>query len=332
MMARNMKPHIVHSAAELGPGKGAAVTIGNFDGVHKGHQALIRRTLEVADQAGLESVLVTFDPHPRLVVAPERGHVPLTTRRERMALLGAMGVRHVLELPFTPELAMLEPAEFVRLHLAPLPMRELVVGHDFTLGRGRSGSAEVLRSLGTELGFGVERLDPVICADGIISSTRLRQCVAAGDVWLARRLLGRRYGYDGRVVKGEGRGRVLGFPTANFAPAGTLLPAEGVYATALRVDGSWHAAVTNIGNNPTFDGKKLTVESFLLDYEGDLYGKELRLEFAARLRGEKRFAGPEDLTAQIRLDVATARQVLARQGVEPGLPEVPGFQEDRECQ
>ena len=134
---------------------------------------------------------------------------------------------------------------------------------------------------------------------------------------MASRLLGRRYGYDGRVVQGEGRGRVLGFPTANFAPAGTLLPGEGVYASAMRVDGAWHPAVTNIGHNPTFNGQKLTVESFLLDYDGDLYDKSLRLEFVARLRGEERFESPEALVAQIGRDVAEARKILGQEGVGP---------------
>lgn len=308
---------IAHTVQELDLPRPAAVTIGNFDGVHKGHRALIGRMLDVAKENGLSGVVVTFQPHPRLVVAPHRSHVPLTTREERMQLLAGLGVEHVLELPFTPDLAGLGPEEFVARYLAPMQMRELVVGHDFTLGSGRSGTAPVLAGLGRTRGFGVEQIEPVFCEDGLVSSTRLRQCVAAGDVWVASRLLGRRYGYDGRVVQGEGRGRVLGFPTANFAPAGTLLPGEGVYASAMRVDGSWHPAVTNIGHNPTFNGQKLTVESFLLDYDGDLYDRSLRLEFVARLRGEQRFESPQALVEQIGRDVAEARTILAQEGVDP---------------
>lgn len=308
---------IAHTLQELDLPDTAAVTIGNFDGVHLGHQALLRRMLDIAADEGLTGVVVTFHPHPRLVVAPHRGHVPLTSRDERMRLLEGLGVQHVLELPFTPELAALSAREFVERYLAPMHMRELVVGHDFSLGSGRSGTPDVLRQLGESLGFGVEQQEAVLREGGIVSSTRLRQCVAAGDVWLASRLLGRRHGYDGRVVPGEGRGRVLGFPTANFAPAGLLLPGEGVYASAMSVDGRWHPAVTNVGRNPTFNASRLTVESFLLDYDGDLYDKSLRLEFVARLRGEIKFPGPDELIAQIGRDVEQAREILGREGVEP---------------
>ncbi len=304
---------LVHSVDGLGSLTGAGVTIGNFDGVHKGHQALIRRTLDVCRQDDLACVLVTFWPHPRLVVSPHKPHAPLTSRERRLELLAGLGVEHVLELPFTQELAALTPEEFVRRYLLPMHLRRLVVGYDFSLGRGRSGHAEVLRSLGADWGFAVEQLPPVIVDDAVVSSTRLRDLISRGDVWQAARLLGRCYGFSGEVVHGEGRGGGLGFPTANLLPPETLLPAEGVYAARVRLDETWHQAVTNVGRKPTFGGRDVTVESFLLDTSADLYGRRVRLEFVARLRGERRFASVEELTRRIGEDVAEARRILARE-------------------
>ena len=297
-----------HALASL---EGTGVTIGNFDGVHLGHQALVRRTLEVCAAGGLECVVVTFEPHPRTVLSPERPHAPLSTRGERFVLLERLGVRHILEIPFTRELAALAPEAFVRDHLLPLHPRELVVGHDFTLGRGRSGHPELLRGLGAQLGFRVEQV-PAVLADGEpVSSTRLRRLLSDGDVALARQLLGRPYAVAGTVAHGEGRGTGLGFPTANLEGAATLLPGGGVYATRARMAGRAFDAVTNIGTKPTFGGDGLTVESFLLDAEGDFYGKDMALEFVARLRGEQRFPDADALVRQIGADVAQARALLA---------------------
>ncbi|MBD5417430.1 MAG: bifunctional riboflavin kinase/FAD synthetase [Desulfovibrio sp.] len=293
------------------------VTIGNFDGVHLGHQALVRRTLEVCGARGLDCVVVTFRPHPRTVLTPERPHAPLSTRAERFALLERLGVRHILELPFTRELAALSPEDFVRGYLLPLQPRELVVGHDFTLGRGRSGHPELLQQLGRDMGFGVEQVSAVLAGGAPVSSTRLRECLAGGDVALARHLLGRPYAVSGAVAHGEGRGRGLGFPTANLDGAATLLPANGVYATRARLGGRSFDAVTNIGMKPTFGGDRLTVESFLLDAEGDFYGEDLALEFAARLRGEQRFPDAAALGRQISADVALARRLLAEDAEHP---------------
>ncbi|MBD5646192.1 MAG: bifunctional riboflavin kinase/FAD synthetase [Desulfovibrio sp.] len=297
-----------HALAHL---QATGVTIGNFDGVHLGHQALVRRTLEACAAAGLDGVVVTFRPHPRTVLTPERPHAPLSTRAERFALLERLGVRHILELPFTPALAALPPEAFVRDYLLPLHPRELVVGHDFTLGRGRSGHPELLQRLGERLGFRVEQVPAVLAEGGPVSSTRLRHCLAEGDVALARRLLDRPYAVAGTVAHGEGRGTGMGFPTANLEGAATLLPGNGVYATRARVGGRSFDAVTNIGHKPTFGGDRLTVESFLLDAEGDFYGADLALEFVGRLRGERRFPDAEALARQIGADVTRARGLLA---------------------
>ena len=230
-----------------------------------------------------------------------------------------LGVRHILELPFTRELAALTPEEFVRSRLLPLRPRELVVGHDFCLGRGRSGHPELLQRLGRDLGFRVEQVGAVLADGAPVSSTRLRSCLAEGDVAQARRLLGRPYAVAGQVTHGEGRGRGLGFPTANLDGAATLLPANGVYAVRASCGGRRLDGVTNIGLKPTFGGERLTVETFLLDAEGDFYGEDLRLDFVARLRGERRFPDADALSRQIDADVALARRLLAEDAArEPG--------------
>lgn len=290
-----------------------ALTIGNFDGVHLGHQALIRRTVAVARAAGLRALVMTFWPHPRAVLGDGQAPPPLTTRAERRRRIMALGIDDLLELPFTPDLAITSPEEFVRQRLLPLNVRELLIGHDFSLGRGRTGGPEVLRALGERYCFGLEQLEPVRCGGDIVSSSRIRRCVAEGDVATAAALLGCRHVCEGRIEHGLGRGAGLGFPTANLTPPETLLPPPGVYAARAVVEGlpGPRQAVTNIGRNPTFAGAALTVESFLPDTDGDLYGRMLRLEFVERLRDERRFSGPEELTEQIARDVARARRLLS---------------------
>lgn len=303
---------IADNAAAFADLGATGITIGNFDGVHLGHQALVQRTLELCAARGLESVLVTFWPHPRSVLGGELTHTPLSTRAERFAQMERLGVRNILELEFTRELASLEPESFVRDFLLPLAPRELIVGHDFTLGKGRSGHPELLQSLGLKYGFGVEQVVAVLSDGKPISSSRLRLLLSGGEVAQARNLLGRPYAISGLVKHGQGRGKGLGFPTANLDGATTLLPANGVYATRVRLAERLFDAVTNIGHKPTFGGERLTVESFLLDAEGDFYGQELRLEFLGRLRGEQRFASAAALSRQINADVALARQLLAK--------------------
>lgn len=291
----------------------AALTIGNFDGVHLGHQALIRRTCAVARAAGERCLVLTFWPHPRAVLGNGQAPPPLTSREERRRRILALGVDVLLELPFTPALAITAPEEFIRQQLMPLNVHDLLIGHDFSLGRGRSGGPDVLRGLGEKYRFGVEQLEPVLHLGSIISSSRIRRCIAEGDVETAAALLGAYHSCEGPIAHGMGRGTGLGFPTANMTLPDTLLPPPGVYATLARVDGlpGVRQAVTNIGHNPTFGGAALSVESFLLDAHGDLYGRMLRLEFVARLREERRFDGPDALMRQIGQDVALTRRLLA---------------------
>lgn len=295
----------------IDPERGCCVTIGNFDGVHKGHQTLISHALEFARKVGMACVIVTFWPHPRLVLGKE--HVPLMTRAARLEALQALQPDHVWEIPFNRLVAGLSPEDFVKQYLVPLSMRRLVVGHDFSLGKGRAGQPCILQGLGRAYGYTMEQLAPVMEGGSVVSSSRIRHFVEQGGVELAARMLGHYHFCDGEVVHGEGRGAGLGFPTANLALPETLLPPAGVYASLLEADGRRYAAVTNIGNNPTFGGQNVGVETFVLDAadDMDLYGKQVRVRFVEQLRREKRFSGPEELAVQIARDVEQARGILA---------------------
>lgn len=294
------------------PGAGAAVTVGNFDGVHRGHQALVRLAVARAREAGERAVVLTFEPHPARVLDPERAPAALNTPAQKEELLAALGVDRLAVLPFDPAVAALAPEAFAREILAEaLGARHVVIGESFRFGRRREGDAEGLRALGETLGFAVSALPPVLGRGGPVSSSRVREELARGDVAAARELLGRPYFVDAGVVRGDGRGRTIGVPTANLDPENEVLPARGVYAGRVRVPGAgFRPAVVNLGERPTFGGGRATVEAHLLDFEGDLYGARVRLELHARLRDEERFAGPDALVARIREDAARARALL----------------------
>ncbi len=296
----------------------SVVTIGVFDGVHRGHRTIIGRAVRAAEDGGLRSVAVTFDPHPMTVVRPD--HVPplLQPVEDRVALLAGTGVDVVLVLPFTRELSQLEPAAFVERVLAgSLSARRVVVGTNFRFGHRAAGDVELLAVLGDDHGFGAEAVSLLELDGDPISSTQVREHLEQGDVAWATAALGRPWSYTGEVVRGDGRGRTIGVPTANVvAPDGVLRPGNGVYAArALHADGTWDAVV-NVGTRPTFDGTTTTVEAHLLDASEqaedlDLYGTQLRLELLARLRDERRFDGPEELVAQIHADIRAARDHFA---------------------
>lgn len=292
---------------------GSVVTIGNFDGVHLGHRALVERTIARAHELGCRTVALTFDPHPTAVLRPE--HVPLALQGldERVAMLGASGIDHVEVVRFDAALAALAPDAFVAdILVARLGARAVIVGENFRFGRGASGDVATLRALGTGHGFDVEALTLVGDDGAAWSSSALRAQLALGDVAAVAAGLGRAFTVTGEVVHGAGRGRTIGIPTANVALApGRALPADGVYAAiASAPSGRW-PAVVNIGLRPTFDGVGRTVEAHLLDADLDLYGQSLTLAFVARLRPEQRFDGPEALVARIRQDVEDARNALS---------------------
>src|SRR5215813_12216586 len=289
------------------------LTLGNFDGVHLGHQAILRSAVERARAGRGQAVVLTFEPHPLAVVAPERAPAVIQPLHDRLAMLRQLGVDVTVLQRFTRRFAALDPEAFVtEFLLRHLALRHVVVGDNVNFGRDRAGSAETLRELGARLGFGVEVVGPVTVGAEQVSSTVLRAVLERGEVGEARRFLGRAYSLRGRVVVGDRRGRTLGFPTANLhLRRKLLLPADGVYAVIAESAGRRYAGVMNIGVRPTFAGRRRTVEVHLLDFTGDLYRRWLVVRVIERLRGEAAFAGPEALRAAIAADVARARRVLA---------------------
>jgi len=289
----------------------SVITVGNFDGVHRGHQALLRRVVQRARELDAAALVYTFHPHPLKVLNPSFCPPLLTAFEDRAAWVAAEGIDALVWARFDREYAAREPEAFARETLAArLGARELWVGPDFAFGRGRRGTIELLRGVGAEVGFAVETL-PVFQLDGeVVSSTRIRHAVAEADFPTAERLLGRPYALHGPVVHGEGRGRGLGFPTANLLVREECLPPPGVYAAWACWAGSCHPAALNIGPNPTFGEGKLSVEAYLLEFTGDLYGVEVELRPVAPLRGEIAFRDPSDLVRQIAKDVEEVRRLL----------------------
>lgn len=305
--------------------EGCSLTIGNFDGVHVGHQAILRQVCGAERPNRKPSVALTFEPHPVRYFHPDKEPFRLTTPAQKVVLLRHYGVDRPLIVRFGSELSKLEAETFVReLILGAFSPSLVVVGYDFNFGRGRRGSPELLQEICREQGQPVVVQSPVSAAETVVSSTRIRKELRSGRVGLARRLLGRPFAVVGRVVHGKGRGRDLGFPTANLDVDNELLPTYGVYAAQLEVAGDWLPAVANIGVRPTFGGSVATVEAFVLENgEGaalDLYGEAAALHLLAHLRGEMRFASVEALVAQIERDVEVGRELLAN---DPGTDVIP---------
>ena len=289
----------------------SVVTLGNFDGVHLGHRELFRSLVKTARQLNCPSIVYTFNPHPLKFLAPEKAPLLLNTPAEKQRLIAASHVDYLIETPFTTDFAKMSPEIFVTdILLEKLKIKALIVGYDYAFGKGRRGDTDFLQACGEKYGFHVEVLQPV-GDDGLpYSSTRIRQMVAAGDVSDVVRLLGRQYNLEGVVVHGDQRGRTLGFPTANLETEKEQLPAPGVYAVKVRHNLQEYGGVVNIGRRPTFDVEGSTIEVYLLDFTGELYGQKLRIYFVERLRDERKFASVEALVAAIELDVVRARQIL----------------------
>ncbi len=289
------------------------LTIGNFDGVHLGHVALLDAVRSTAAPQGAQSALLTFHPHPRCVLDPIHSPQSLTTLAEKQSVLETCGLDRLVVLGFTREVSGWGAEQFCDLLRASFDIRGLVVGHDFALGHKRQGDIAFLREYGRRHGFPVDVVDAARVGEEVVSSSGIRALLADGSVAGAADLLGRSYFMDAVVEHGEEVGRHLGFPTANLSIAPQkCLPASGVYAMWVHVDGAWHAAATNVGYRPTFGGDRLTVEAFLLDFSGNLYGCEVRAVFVDRLREERAYSSVDELVAQITRDVEQVRTLLAR--------------------
>jgi riboflavin kinase/FMN adenylyltransferase len=289
------------------------LALGNFDGLHRGHLKIIERVRRGAAEHGGTPMAMTFDPHPPRVVRPDKAPPLLMTKTQRLEALHRAGIACVAVVRFTHELSSWEPETFVRTVLAEwLRVSEVWVGANFLFGHGRSGNFSVLRTLGQRYGFRADKIDPVRYKDFVVSSTRIRRLVAEARMDEAGALLGHPYYVDGTIVEGQKRGKTIGFPTANMVTDNELIPPHGVYATTMTVDGVVHAGMTNIGVRPTFNETDTTIETHLLRYSGDLYGRRVRLSFVQRLRDERRFDSVEALRAQIEADERRATHLFSR--------------------
>lgn len=292
------------------------LALGNFDGLHRGHQKIIERVKRGAAEHGGTPMAMTFDPHPPRVVRPDKAPPLLMTKAQRLEALHRAGIGCVAVVRFTRELSEWDPETFVRVALVEwLRVAEVWVGANFLFGHERSGNFSLLRMLGQRYGFRADKIDPVRYKDFVVSSTRIRRLLGEGRVDEAGALLGHGYYVDGTVVEGRHRGREIGYPTANLATDNELLPPNGVYATTATIGGVVYPGLTNIGTRPTFGETNTTVETHVLGYEGDLYGRPLRLGFVLRLRDERRFDDVDALRAQIDADRRRAERLFSRLSV-----------------
>jgi len=305
---------IEQELANLIPPKETLLTIGVFDGVHMGHRYLLENLKRRAGERNLLTGVVTFNPHPQSILHPHNQLPWLSDLQDRVKSLRELGIDLVAVLSFTPEVSQLSAQEFISLLKKYLKMRGLMAGPDFALGKGREGNANLLHSLGQEMGFSMEIVPPFTFNGEIVSSTLIRQSLAQGDMTKVGKLMGRYFYLAGRVITSDKRGRTLGFPTANLdIKPEQALPCNGVYATIAQVDGKQFASATNMGIRPTFGNDKKNVETHLINYEGNLYSKEIKIEFAQKLRDEQRFDSPEELKAQIGRDVREAEAILSKE-------------------
>jgi riboflavin kinase/FMN adenylyltransferase len=296
---------------------GSVVTMGNFDGIHFGHQALISSTVEEAKQLGYDSIVLTFEPHPLKVLAPDRAPRLILSYEDKMALFQSFGVNLVIAQSFDRQFASISADDFVRRFLVErLKVRKLWVGRDLRFGQGRKGNVDDLLRLASENGFEVGVLDPILLEGERISSSRIRQLLEEGRVDEVRPLLGRFHFVSGTVVKGHRRGRALGFPTANISSQTEVMPPDGIYATLFDVRNKQWLSISSIGVNPTFGDGPRTVESFIFDFDGDIYGESVKLSFVKRIREERKFTIVNDLIGQINEDVKCAKAIFKDSAID----------------
>ncbi|MBI4745873.1 MAG: bifunctional riboflavin kinase/FAD synthetase [Deltaproteobacteria bacterium] len=287
------------------------MAIGNFDGIHLGHQALLKKAMELSLESGVDSVAFTFDPHPIKVLAPEK-YLPLITPTEKkIKIMEELGISAVICAEFNLDFANLHPRSFVKNVLVDtIGARDVVVGFNYAFGKGKQGGTEFLRSMGEEYGFRLHVVDPVKIGGAVVSSSKVREAIWGGNVKLAFTLLGRPYDMEGVVVQGRKRGKILGFPTANIETKGELFPKSGVYASVLVLNGNRYNAVANVGKHPTFPDDPFSVEAHIFDFNYDIYGEKVDLLFIERIRDDVAFPTPAALVAQISQDVLKAKEIL----------------------
>ena len=309
-------------AARFGPsGRRAVLSVGNFDGLHLGHQQILRQVIERAQAQQAVAGVITFDPHPLKVLHPDKAPPLVETIAQRLDRFAAIGLDAALVLRFDRALAGLSPEEFVRgVLVEELKTAAILVGQNFRFGHRQQGNVETLTDLGRRFGFSVQIVEPVVVDGQFVSSTGVRKAIAEGRVADAARLLDRPFALTGEIVRGAGRGSTVLFPTLNLAPEQELLPKVGVYATETRLDGRLYRSATNVGFRPTFDGTLLGVESHLFDFSRELRQGRLEVRFWERLRDEKKFSGPAELRAQIAADLRETRDYFRRRDLAPAQP------------
>ena len=309
---------IFHGTENANIAKPTVLTLGVFDGLHLGHQQIMRMVVERANAVDVVATAITFDPHPRTVLHPESAPPLLQTLDQRLSNLEVLGIEQAIVIPFTREFAG-NPAEAFLADIIHdrLQAKEVYLGKGFAFGKDRDGNIELLKAMSEKLGFFADEVDEVRLRGQRISSSIVRKLLSEGRVNLARRMLGRPYGVEGIVIRGNQRGRTIGFPTANLKPQNRVIPKFGVYATATLIDGTWRKSITNIGVRPTFESDAdPSIETYVFDFDGDLYGAALRVRFLHRIRDERKFNGMDELKAQISLDSASARNYFRHQGVQ----------------
>lgn len=291
------------------------LTIGNFDGVHRGHLALFERVKIRARAIEGVSAVMTFQPHPLKIMKPEKAPLLITPTQQKLALIAQSGIHFIFCLRFDDAFAAISAEKFVQeILVQKIGVKELVVGYDYTFGHNRTGNIDLLRRMGKDLGFKVHVVQPVLMGKRVVSSTSIRELVRAGELAEAKKLLGRDYQICGTVVKGKNRGgRLLGFPTANLELVDELTPKEGVYAVTVLINDHLYKGVTNIGHNPTFGQGPLSIETHILDFSGDLLGQTIRVNFIHRLRAEKTYKSIEELARQINLDIKDAKDLFEKE-------------------
>ena len=309
---------IFHGTENANIARPTVLTLGVFDGLHLGHQRIMQTVVERAKATGAIATAITFDPHPRAVLHPVSAPPLLQTLDQRLANFEVLGIEQAIVIPFSREFAAQPAMDFLtdiirdRLHA-----KEVYLGRGFAFGKDRGGNIQLLREMSSKLGFVADEVDEVQIRGVRISSSKIRDLLANGSVNLARRMLGRPYGVEGVIIRGNRRGHTIGFPTANLKPHNRVIPRYGVYATATLIDGKWRKSITNIGVRPTFESdSEPSIESYIFDFDGDLYGDVLRVRFLYRIRDERKFNGIDELKAQIEKDTRRARNYFRHQGVK----------------